>query len=374
MKGFFMSNLLQIEIKLNSLFVEREEAVRVLMLGLLTGNNCLLLGPPGTAKSLLAKTFSSAIGGKFFSRLIDKFTTPDDIIGPISMEGYRHGKYERILAGKICEAEIVFLDEVFKASSAILNSLLGIVNEHEYHNNGGVVQCPIMCLIGASNEVPAPGGELDAFYDRFALKSYVDYVEDVKALLKVRRKITKLSPMMAVDEVSKLREQVGQVNIPDEIEGKFRDAKMALEDGGITMSDRMVIQALDCVAASALIDGRAEAELWDIDVLRHIAWKAPKERAIVEKVVRVMVDEDLESVIQARDVAKSAFDLAMKNKDPQGIADANAAIKEQIKSLNKAKPGSKRSREIVAKTLDEVQGLNKSLIACLLGESDGKES
>jgi MoxR-like ATPase len=140
----------------------------------LAGEHVLLLGPPGTAKSALVRAIAQAFGGTYFERLLTKFSTPEELFGPISLKALEQDRYQRVTAGKLPEAEFAFVDEVFKANSAILNSLLTAMNERLFHNDGAPTQMPLVALFGASNELPE-GKELEALFDRFLLRFDVQY-------------------------------------------------------------------------------------------------------------------------------------------------------------------------------------------------------
>ena len=155
--------LLAVETHLNSQVVEREEEIRGLLLSLLAKQHVLLLGPPGTGKSLTANLLTQSVtDSNLFEILMTRFTKPEEVFGPPSLPDLKAGKYAFIKEGTIRESQIAFLDEIFKANSAILNSLLKIVNERVFHNGScGAEKVPLMSLIGASNELPQ-GEDLSA--------------------------------------------------------------------------------------------------------------------------------------------------------------------------------------------------------------------
>jgi MoxR-like ATPase len=169
--------LLQIEQELKKTYFERGEEIRGSVLALLAKQHVLLLGPPGSAKSLMVEDLCGRIGGNYFDWLLTRFTTPEEIFGPISLKALEQDKYTRITAEKLPEAHIAFLDEVWKASSSILNTLLRIVNERKFDNNGSPQKVPLLTLFGASNELPE-SGELSALYDRFLLRYITQYIAD----------------------------------------------------------------------------------------------------------------------------------------------------------------------------------------------------
>ncbi|HTP29485.1 MAG TPA: AAA family ATPase, partial [Anaeromyxobacteraceae bacterium] len=127
-----------------------------------------MTGSPGTAKSALARTISRAFQAAYFERLVTKFTTPEELFGPISLKALEQDHYRRVTAGMLPEAQIAFIDEIWKANSAILNALLAVMNERVFHNDGAPCTCPLITLFGASNELP-DGKELEATFDRFLL-------------------------------------------------------------------------------------------------------------------------------------------------------------------------------------------------------------
>jgi MoxR-like ATPase len=149
----------------------------------LTSENVIFIGPPGTAKSLLAKSWSEKQNKKFFYYLLNKYTTPDELLGPVSLEEYKKGIFKRITTNKLPEAEIAFIDEIFKASTAILNTLLTIMNERIFFNPEPTPVKTEM-IIAASNEIPTEE-ELLALYDRFLFRYFTDYVsnDELKLLL-----------------------------------------------------------------------------------------------------------------------------------------------------------------------------------------------
>jgi MoxR-like ATPase len=154
----------QLRADLMAQFPERKDVIDGSLAAVLAGEHVLLIGPPGTAKSALVRCIAQLFGGSYFERLLTKFSTPEELFGPISLKALEQDRFVRVTAGKLPEAEFAFIDEIFKSNSAVLNALLSIINERVFHNDGAPVRCPLVSLFAASNELPE-GKELEALFD-----------------------------------------------------------------------------------------------------------------------------------------------------------------------------------------------------------------
>ena len=164
--------------ELAQLFLERADVIDGALTALLSGHHVLLIGPPGSAKSMLADELCRRLdGATYFQWLLTKFTTPEELFGAVSLAALERDEYRRVTTAKLPEAHIAFLDEVFKASSSILNAILTLLNERRFHNGREVLSVPLIALFGASNELPEDD-ELQALYDRFLLRFVVGYIDE----------------------------------------------------------------------------------------------------------------------------------------------------------------------------------------------------
>src|SRR5438046_7484521 len=192
--------------ELQQVFLERTELIDGALVALVAAQHVLVIGPPGTAKSMLADEVCRRLtGASYFQWLLTRFTTPEDLLGAVSLKALEPDDYRRLTTHKLPEAHIAFLDEVFKASSSILNTILTLINERRFHNGREVVNVPLLTLFAASNELPEDD-ELLALHDRFLLRFVVDYVsEDFRflKLLQARRPATRTTLSLAELQVTR---------------------------------------------------------------------------------------------------------------------------------------------------------------------------
>jgi MoxR-like ATPase len=283
---------------LESRFLGKEEAIRLLLIAVLAGEHAVLIGPPGTAKSALIRTFARLLDARYFEYLLTRFTEPNEIFGPVDIAAFRDGRYERRVDGMLPTAEIVFLDEVFKSNSAILNALLTLLNERRYTSGGAVLACPLLSCIGASNEVPTDE-TLTAVFDRFLLRirsENLDAYHFQDLLTKgVEYEVMALSgglpqPLVSARELHELHREFGKtMRFSEDFFSQYKGLVFQIRAEGITVSDRRVVKLLKLFAASAWLDGRTEADSSDFFVLKHI-WNNEDQAAILEAIVTPVLE------------------------------------------------------------------------------------
>ena len=280
--------------------VERDEESRLVVLGMAAGEHVLFLGPPGTGKSALGRRLANICGGLFFQRLLTRFTTPEEIFGPLSLRALENDEYKRCTAGFLPTASVAFLDEIFKANSAILNTLLTILNERQFDNGAGErEECPIRCVVGASNELPE-SDELDALYDRFLLRKEVLPVSDENIMKILGMPTPGVSPCddIVVSDadcevvfedgldqvVNDLSTAADAVHIIDDACVLLRDLRTFMwEELDVDVSDRRLVKAARLLKISAASHGRTSVDPIDCLLLQHVVWRLPEQCSAVRE-------------------------------------------------------------------------------------------
>lgn len=252
--------------------VERRREVRLALLAALAGEHTLLIGPPGTAKSELARRLHRAFrDSTYFERLLTRFSVPEELFGPLSISALEQDRYERHTAGFLPEASIAFIDEVFKANSAILNALLTLLNEREFDNGSGRMHCPLISAIGATNAIPED--ELaEAFLDRFLMRIPVAPVSATGFRALIERAVDGCDgadPMPALDafDRSHLAQAASSVCLPDEVAGILAELRAWFESSAHYVSDRRWVKIVGLLKVACASEERKTVSLWDLWLL-----------------------------------------------------------------------------------------------------------
>jgi MoxR-like ATPase len=304
-----LEKLKKVKNDLKTRYFERDDVIEGAFCALLTGSHLLLIGPPGTAKSQLANEICRKIkGARYFQWLLTKFTTPEELFGAVSLRGLENDEYRRVISGKLPEAHIAFLDEVFKASSSILNTLLTIMNERIFYNGTEKIGIPLITLFGASNELPSEEDELEALYDRFLLRYVVDYIKEDFRFLKMLNTGNEPTEegVITREELDTCRAEAAAVKLPSSILKTISRIRRELGKKGITPSDRRYKQSVSFLKARAYLEERSEVSEDDLRFLENILWREPGEKAEIQSVIHQALhgwrDRLRELLIQAKEL------------------------------------------------------------------------
>lgn len=359
---------------LDDVFVGRSDSLNVISLALLTRNNFLLVGDPGTAKTALIQAYVAHItGASYFQALCGSFTTLDELVGPPDIKAFQSGAWNRVTTGMLPESDFAFLDEVMKSNDGTINSLLTILNERRFANQ----DIPLWSVGAATNwpEIVQRTEKVEALYDRFVLRHHVECMkpgDDHTKMLKAGSAVAAYKPVAHIDldELKQAQAEVDVVAIPDAVYEKLTDVVDRLKKQDVLVSDRRAIKALRIMQASAWLDGRDSVSLADFTTLRYVLWNDKHQIAEVEAVIETLDQAVVQQCTKRIDKVMAAADsLRSINDRHQRLAKTSNVLRDmkltakEVKNTVDSIGVTKASREKIAKLMQQLKTKYEQLVA-----------
>lgn len=346
--------------ELNESLIERSEEIDLLLTGLIAGEHLLLVGAPGSGKSLLIDSLMRWTHGSKFSCLLNRFTMPEELFGPYSLSELKNDRFVRITTNRLPEAKFVFLDEIFKSSSSILNTLLKVLNERFFDKGDGVtLRVPLELCLAASNEWPEGDSkkELGALFDRFLLRKTVNPISSLAGRQKLlwNNQPPEFSTSLTPSELTAARLDAQGISWSKEAKVALESILDELSRQGVKPSDRRQFKSISIVQAFAWLQGSEEVLPEHLEVLQHVLWSDHEESSKVRAVIMTIAApismkvngliseiEQILSGVNPKDLgatATSASKLSEIQKSLKAMKDhpkalaALAYVKEQITQL-----------------------------------------
>ena len=269
---------------LHSNFVEPDHAIRAILLGLTAKAHVFLTWSSRNRQEPLAEVLCDALELKAFRFLFTDETKHKDIFGIQSIQALKEDKDVLITEGKLPEAEVAYLDEIWKANASVVNMLLWALRDGKFTNGGQAVKMPLVFAIACSNEIPEDSTRR-AIYDRLLIREEVKDIEMAENFRSVLDRIDVPPPKVPIKEIEELWRSADGVTVSDDVKEALTELREKIHDEGVKSSNRRWFESVRVLRASAALDGRSATELQDLESLSSILWHQPEERVTVRQAV-----------------------------------------------------------------------------------------
>lgn len=352
-------SILAIQDAMNASFFERRAAINTLLLAAVAGENVVFLGPPGTGKSYLLDAWGACVTqAKRFSTLLTRFTGEDELCGPAKLSALKNDIFERATEDYLPGAHLAFLDETFKANSAVLNAILSVLNERTYKGK----KCSTVMVVGASNEMPEDAS-LDALWDRFMFRGVVEYIREDTTWCDMLEGGPEFVPPVTITltEWAELRREAASIPVPRVVLEELCKLKAALSKQGVTLSDRRWKASLRALRAQAWLDGCTVVEVAHLPALGSVLWQKPEQIPVVRAILKAADIGDAGKVIAMIDAVLTRIDRLPPSGDARGteIVSILAECKKLSAEIGKYS-GGKLSKGAARRVADAVGDLKKA--------------
>ena len=350
---------------LNAALIDREEEVSCMLLALAAGEHMLMVGPPGTGKSLLCEGLGEAIAGAdVFSKLITKYSEPSELFGPVSLRGLKEDRYEHVIDGFLPTAHVTFVDEIGKSSPAIMNQLLTVMNERKFDNGPNRIDCPLRILVAASNEWPVGEGyeTCQALFDRFLIRKTVSYVSPMSLDSLIWGALPEIGETLTLEEVDAAQDEVSAMPWSDDAKEALLTILDRLRREGIRPSDRRVRKSTQIAQAAAWFRGRDEVAVQDLECLQHVLWEDPIEHP--QKTADIVIDIANPGAHKLAELLQTAAELTagINPRSPDADTYADIAKLKEVSAKLKDLPGD-RAEEAAKRVNEDANRLTMALMA-----------
>lgn len=355
--------------QLNQVFVQREQAIDCIWLALLTGQNFLLVGDPGTAKTaLVTAAYSHVRDSRNFATLCGSFATEDKMFGPVDIQGFKEGRWGRVTKNRLADCELAFLDEMLKSNDGTLNGMLTALNERRYEGQ----PIPLWTCGAATNwpEVRSRSENVAALWDRMLLRCQIEEVEGAEARMRLLAAVDQVASYqpeshVTLEQLRAARAAIRQVVISEAVCGSLLDVEERLEKQQIKNSSRRIGALQTVLRARAWLAGKSEVTLDDFGVLMLGLWNDAKEIEPLQEVLRTVdteiLNECLQQIEEATRLCRNTTQIAQMPEVIQKAADTSASIKAKLAKRSTRAAGHQRIAVEIEKLREAYKHLKKQV-------------